>query len=61
MFEPAQLPQETIGPSVAFIKGHIQAIAGDGEVIIALTLSLSYPIKLIVFLLPKENSKVSNS
>ena len=44
MFEPAQLPQETIFPSVAFAKGQIGNSKGQHIIYYNIKLSLSYPI-----------------
>ena len=44
VFEPAQLPQETICPSVAFAKGQIGNSSGQSIIYYNIKLSLSYPI-----------------
>ena len=54
VFEPAQLPQETICPSVAFAKRQVGN--SRGQSIIYYSINTAF-----VFLLPKENCEVLNS
>ena len=47
VFEPAQLPQGTICPSVAFAKGQIVNSRGQRIIYYNIKLSLSYPINFL--------------